>query len=59
MMGINKEPILERFRGMKRKSKFSPAVGEATLVGVVRESDLETGLAKTIEPRKIGGVLGK
>ena len=43
----------------KSKSKFSPALGEATLCGVVIESDLETGLAKTIEPIKIGGVLGK
>ena len=59
IIGMNKEPILERFLGMKSKSKFSPALGEATLCGVVIESDLETGLAKTIEPIKIGGVLGK
>jgi calcineurin-like phosphoesterase len=29
------------------------------LCGVIIESDLDTGLAKTIEPIKIGGVLGK
>ena len=59
IIGMNKEPILERFLGMKSKTKFSPALGEATLCGVVIESDSETGLAKTIEPIKIGGVFGK
>ena len=59
IIGMNKEPILDRFLGIKTKAKFSPALGEATLCGVIIESDLDTGLAKTIEPIKIGGVLGK
>jgi metallophosphoesterase (TIGR00282 family) len=59
IIGMNKEPILERFLGMKSKKKFSPALGEATLCGVIIESDSETGLAKKIEPIKIGGVFGK
>jgi len=55
---MNKEPILDRFLGIKSKVKFSPALGEATLCGVIVESDVKTGLAKKIEPIKFGGVLG-
>ena len=58
IIGMNKEPILERFQGIKSKSKFSPALGEATICGVIIESDTETGLAKNINPIKVGGVLG-
>ena len=58
IIGMSKEPILDRFQGIKSKSKFSPAMGEATICGVIIESDAETGLAKNIKPIKVGGVLG-
>ena len=52
IIGMSKEPILDRFQGIKSKSKFSPAMGEATICGVIIESDTETGLAKNIKPIK-------
>ncbi len=58
IIGMSKEPILDRFQGIKSKPKFSPAMGEATICGVIIESDPETGLAKNIKPIKVGGVLG-
>jgi len=58
IIGMNKEPILDRFQGIKSKSRFSPAMDEATICGVIIESENDTGLAKKIEPIKIGGILG-
>ena len=48
VIGMNKDNSINRF--LKKKSiKHFPAVGEATLCGVVVECDVETGLAKNIK----------
>ena len=56
VIGMNKEISLNRF--MKKKSKKnSPAIGEATLCGVMIDCDTETGLANNIESYICGGQL--
>ena len=49
MIGMNKHVSVNRF--LKDNSvKNSPAAGNATLCGVIVDCDIETGLAKNIEP---------
>ena len=58
IIGMEKETILEKFRGYETKNRFTPALGEATLCGVIIESKTDSFLAKSIIPFKQGGVLG-
>ena len=56
VIGMNKDNSINRF--LKKKSiKHFPAIGEATLSGVIVECDIETGLAKNIENFIYGGEL--
>jgi metallophosphoesterase (TIGR00282 family) len=56
VIGMNKDNSINRF--LKKKSiKHFPAIGEATLSGVIVECDVETGLAKNIESFIYGGEL--
>ncbi len=56
VIGMNKENSISRF--LKEKSiKHFPAIGEATLSGVIVDCDIETGLAKNIESYIFGGQL--
>ena len=56
VIGMNKENSINRF--LKKKSiKHFPAIGEATLCGVIVECNIETGLAKNIENFIYGGEL--
>ena len=56
VIGMNKNNSINRF--LKKKSiKHFPAVGEATLCGVIVECDIETGLAINIENFMYGGEL--
>jgi 2',3'-cyclic-nucleotide 2'-phosphodiesterase len=56
VIGMNKENSINRF--LKKKSiKHFPAVGEATLSGVIVNCDIETGLATNIENFIQGGEL--
>ena len=56
VIGMDKDNSINRF--LKKKSmKHFPAIGEATLCGVIVECDIETGLAKTIENFIYGGEL--
>ena len=58
VIGMNKYNSLNRF--MKKDSiKHYPAIGEATLSGVIVECDIETGLANKIESYIFGGQLNK
>ena len=53
VIGMNKENSLNRF--LKKDSvKHFPAVGDATLCGVIVDCNLETGLADKIESYKLG-----
>ena len=56
VIGMNKENSINRF--LKEKStKHFPAVGEATLSGVIVDCNIETGLAKKVESYIFGGQL--
>ena len=56
VIGMNKENSINRF--LKENSvKHFPAIGEATLSGVILECDIETGLAKNIKSYIFGGQL--
>ena len=58
VIGMNKDNSLNRF--MKKDSvKHYPAVGEATLSGVIVDCNIETGLANKIESYIFGGQLDK
>ena len=56
VIGMNKENSIKRFLKENSKKHF-PAVGDATLSGVVVECDINTGLAKNIESYILGGQL--
>tara|TARA_B100001057_G_scaffold303674_1_gene303860 strand:- start:1944 stop:2750 length:807 start_codon:yes stop_codon:yes gene_type:complete len=56
VIGMNKENSLNRFM-KKDSSKHYPAVGEATLSGVIVDCDIETGLANKIKSYIFGGQL--
>lgn len=59
VIGMDKQPILDRFRGNEPKNRFTPALGEATICGVIVESYIDSYKAKSIIPIKVGGVLGQ
>ena len=48
---------LKRFLKDTSTKKHYPALGEATISGLMVEADDDTGLAKKIEPIIVGGVL--
>ena len=56
VIGMNKDNSLNRF--MKKNSvKHFPAIGNATLSGVIVDCDIDTGLARKIENYIFGGQL--
>ena len=56
VIGMNAENSLNRFLN-KKSTKHFPAVGEATLCGVIVDCDIKTGLANNIESYINGGQL--
>jgi hypothetical protein len=57
VIGMQKEEPLQRFQRKVATSRFEPATGEATVCGVLIEADGETGLANSVTPLRIGGIL--
>jgi len=57
VIGMNKDNSLKKFLKDPSYTKLSPALGEATISGLIVEADNETGLAKKIEPVISGGIL--
>ena len=57
VIGMDKEEPLRRFTTRISRERYKPAAGPATICGVYVESDDRTGLAKRIEPIRIGGRL--
>ena len=59
VIGMNKDNSLKKFLKDNSYSniKHFPALGEATISGLMVDADEETGLAKKLEPIVIGGVL--
>ncbi len=57
VIGMDKAEPLRRFLTGMPKERFTPADGEATLSGVLVETDDRTGLARAIEPIRVNGRL--
>jgi metallophosphoesterase (TIGR00282 family) len=57
VIGMEKSEPLRRFVTKMPGGRFSPANGEATICGVVIETDPKTGLAKSIDPIRLEGRL--
>jgi calcineurin-like phosphoesterase len=57
VIGMVKEISIEKFRRKMPGPRLEAANGEATLCAVLIETDDETGLARRIEPIRIGGRL--
>ncbi len=57
VIGMDKEEPMRRFITGMSSGRFQPANGEATLSGVLVETDDKTGLATHIEPVRDGGKL--
>ena len=59
IIGMQKGPAALRFWRKLPGERLSPAEGEATLCGVFVETDDATGLARRIEPVRLGGRLAQ
>jgi calcineurin-like phosphoesterase len=57
IIGMDKDSPMQRFISKIRKNKMTPATGAATLCGTLVETDDKTGLAKSVEVIKVGGML--
>ena len=57
VIGMKKEGAVQRFIKKMPGERLAPAEGEGTLCAVVVESDDKTGLARSIQPVRIGGRL--
>ena len=58
VIGMNRDNSLKKFFKDSSAKKHYPALGEATISGLMVKADDETGLAREVEPIIIGGVLG-
>lgn len=54
VIGMQKAEPINRFLTKQNRERYQPAGGEATLCGVLVESDDVTGLATSIEPLRLG-----
>ena len=57
VIGMNKDNSLKKFFKDPSARKHYPALGEATISGLMVRADDKTGLAKKVEPIIIGGAL--
>jgi calcineurin-like phosphoesterase len=57
VIGNHKEEPLRRFTTRISGGRYKPAEGPATVCGVLVVTDDRTGLAKSIEPIRLGGRL--
>lgn len=59
VIGMEKTEPLRRFTRKVPEGRFAPASGEATLCGVLIDSDDATGKARSIAPIRLGGRLSQ
>jgi hypothetical protein len=59
IIGVDPDEPLNRFLTGVPMGRFEPSEGEATLCGVIVETDPATGLAMNAAPLRIGGVLAQ
>jgi calcineurin-like phosphoesterase len=57
VIGMNKDNSLKKFLNNPPYTKHYPALGEATISGLIVNADDGTGLAKKVEPIIMGGTL--
>ena len=57
VIGMNRENSLKKFLKDSSAQKHFPALGEATISGLMVVGDKKTGLAKKVEPIILGGSL--
>ena len=58
IVGMGKDiPLFKFTRRMPPPERMQPAIGPGTLSGVLVEIDDTTGLALSIKPLRIGGIL--
>ena len=57
VIGMGKEAAVARFVRKMPGERLSPADGEATLCGLLVETDDRTGLARSVAPLRVGGAL--
>lgn len=57
VIGMQKEEPLQRFQRKIASNRFEPAMGPVTICGVLIDADHETGLARSVSPLRIGGIL--
>ena len=57
VIGMNRDNSLKKFLRDPSAKKHFPALGEATISGLIVKADENTGLAKKIEPIIVGGSL--
>jgi metallophosphoesterase (TIGR00282 family) len=57
VIGMRKEEPLQRMQSKIPNARFEPAMGPATICGALIDADPATGLARRIEPLRIGGIL--
>jgi len=57
VIGMEKDEPINRFTSKIGRARFEPAGGEATLCGVAVEIDEAKGLARSIQPLRLGGRL--
>lgn len=59
VIGNDKEEPLRRFTTRISQSRYKPAEGPATVCGVFVETDPRSGLARRVEPIRVGGRLSQ
>lgn len=59
VIGMVKAPSIHRFIRKTPTDRLSPADGEATICGLLVETDDKTGLSTLIEPIRLGGKLAR
>ena len=59
VIGMGKEESVRRFSTRMPGERYSPATGPATVCGVFVETDDATGLARHVEPIRVGGRLAR
>lgn len=59
VIGMEKELAIQRFLRRMPTGRLSPAQGEGTLCAVYVETDDRTGLARRVEPLRLGGRLSQ
>ena len=57
VIGMNRDNSLKKFLKDSSAKKHFPALGEATISGLIVTADEQTGLAKKVQPIIFGGSL--